>query len=642
MLHRRLLDRLSRAAAKKPYTADSPSDETTTPPATGTADTPIQPSAAATVIGSVCPTVTEAANTATTATTATTAAAPTPATTVGTATTAGVATPAPSPGTRTPATADESSAAASGSSLAAHPRAHPGASVSVATASPGPVSAAPPVRETAALAAPGPNPSPSSSSSPSPNPSPNPSPSPNPFRRLGLHGLDTIAPVLLAALATEEPLLLIGPHGTAKSLLLTRVASALRLEHRHYNASLLNFDDLIGFPLPGKGGQLEYARTPATVWGAGAVIFDEVSRCRPEIQNKLFPIIHECRVQGLALEGLRYRWAAMNPPCTDEDDNGYSGSEPLDAALADRFAFVVPMPEWATLAEADQLAIIRAEDSPVMAAQAQPLVEALARARAALPAVRARIAEPIALYVRSLCALLAQAGLVASPRRAGMLYRSILAVNAAATALEPGARPEDATLLAVRNGLPQRAQGIAVPEVKLLAAHRDAWRLVHIPAGDPLGAILCSADPLERCRLAVGTNALGRDDFSRVIADALAQLSVGARDAVIVHLFETGAVGRLNAAVAAQAAERYRAIAASTGFSETLHASQPRFHAWSKVKDLLSRLDPADARAHLRANALAASFARRELATARDAEQAFADYAAAEQRLAAACVGRPA
>ena len=107
----------------------------------------------------------------------------------------------------------------------------------------------------------------------------------DPFRRLGLYGLGGIAPVLVAALATEEPLLLIGPHGTAKSLLLTRVAAALGLEFRHYNASLLNFDDLVGFPLPGKDGQLEYIKTPAAVWGAGAVIFDEISRCRPDIQN---------------------------------------------------------------------------------------------------------------------------------------------------------------------------------------------------------------------------------------------------------------------------------------------------------------------------------------------------------------------
>jgi hypothetical protein len=34
----------------------------------------------------------------------------------------------------------------------------------------------------------------------------------------------------------------------------------------------------------------------------------------------------------------------MNPPTTDDDDNGYSGSEPLDAALADRFAFIRDFP----------------------------------------------------------------------------------------------------------------------------------------------------------------------------------------------------------------------------------------------------------------------------------------------------------
>ena len=122
--------------------------------------------------------------------------------------------------------------------------------------------------------------------------------------RLGLIGLSSIEAPLLAALATEAPLLLIGPHGTAKSLLLTRIAEALGLEFRHYNASLLNFDDLVGFPVPGVDRSLEYIKTPASIWGASAVIFDEISRCRPDIQNKLFPIIHERRVQGILLDDL--------------------------------------------------------------------------------------------------------------------------------------------------------------------------------------------------------------------------------------------------------------------------------------------------------------------------------------------------
>jgi MoxR-like ATPase len=454
-----------------------------------------------------------------------------------------------------------------------------------------------------------------------------------PFRRLGLQGLAQLAPVLVAALATEEPLLLIGPHGTAKTLLLTRIASALDLRFRHYNASLLNFDDLVGFPLPGKDGALEYVKTPAAIWGAGAVIFDEISRCRPDIQNKLFPIIHERKVQGLDLDGLRFRWAAMNPPASDDADNGYLGSEPLDTALADRFAFVVEMPAWEQLSEPEQLAIISAENGPVERAAAQGLVDLVERTRAGLPAIRMRLAEGIAQYVRTFVALVAQADIRLSPRRAGMLFRSILAVNAAVPVIDPAIPAADTSLLTVKNCLPQRAQGIAIPEAKLLAAHREAWRLANIRPNDPLRAILCTVDPVERFRLAIAHPALPKVELSGIVADTLAQLGAGARDAAIIHLFETGAAGRLNAAVAEQAAEIYRTIATPAVFSETLHAADTRFQTWGRLKNLLARLDPADPQAHLKANALAASFARRELATPGDAEAADRAFDTTHSRL---------
>ena len=71
---------------------------------------------------------------------------------------------------------------------------------------------------------------------------------------LGLIGLDDIEPVVVAATAAELPMLLVGPHGTGKSLLLTRVADALGLTWRHDNAGLLNYDDLIGYPAATPGG----------------------------------------------------------------------------------------------------------------------------------------------------------------------------------------------------------------------------------------------------------------------------------------------------------------------------------------------------------------------------------------------------
>jgi MoxR-like ATPase len=428
-------------------------------------------------------------------------------------------------------------------------------------------------------------------------------------------------------------LLLIGPHGTGKSLLLTRIAEALGLEFRHYNSSLLNFDDLVGFPMPNKNGSLEYVKTPASIWGAEAVIFDEISRCRPDIQNKLFPIIHERRAQGILLDDLRYRWAAMNPPMSEDDDEGYLGSEPLDPALTDRFAFVVNMPSWDRYSEEEQLAIILADDSAVTAGSAAKFRSAVSMTDAALPSIKGSIGEAVAVYVRTLVALLARAGVSLSPRRAGMLRRSVLAVHAAALTLDADASPANSALLAVRNGLPQIAEGRAIPETTLLGAHREAWKMAGVKPGDPLRAILTTADPVDRVRLAVAASKLSKGDFSSIISDAISLLAPGAREAAIVHLFETGAVGRLNAAVAEQAAQIYADVATPLEFSETLHARSPKFLIWKRVKNILSHLNPNDPRARLSANALAACYAKKQFDAPEDADTAFNAWTEADSRL---------
>ena len=44
---------------------------------------------------------------------------------------------------------------------------------------------------------------------------------------LGVYGFDSIEPLILSALVTEDPLLLIGPSGTGKTYLLNSLSEAL-------------------------------------------------------------------------------------------------------------------------------------------------------------------------------------------------------------------------------------------------------------------------------------------------------------------------------------------------------------------------------------------------------------------------------
>jgi MoxR-like ATPase len=323
----------------------------------------------------------------------------------------------------------------------------------------------------------------------------------------------------------------------------------------------------------------------------------------------------------------------MNPPMSEDDDEGYLGSEPLDPALADRFAFVVNMPSWDRYSEDEQLAIILADDSALASGSAAKLQSAVATTGTALSSVKESIGDGVAVYVRTLVALLARAGISLSPRRAGMLRRSVLAVHAAALTLDGDANPSDSALLAVRNGLPQIAEGRSIPETKLLGAHREAWKLAGVKPGDPLRAILTTADAVDRVRLAVAASKLPKGDFSTIISDAISLLAPGAREAAVVHLFETGAVGRLNAAVAEQAAQIYADVATPLEFSETLHARSPKFLIWKRIKDILSHLDPNDPRARLSANALAACYAKKQLEIPEDADIAFNAWMEADGRL---------
>lgn len=400
---------------------------------------------------------------------------------------------------------------------------------------------------------------------------------------LGLIGLDDIEPVVIAAAAAQLPMLLVGPHGTGKSLLLTRVADALGLTWRHYNASLLSFDDLIGYPVPDGSGGLEYLRTPATIWGAEAVFLDEINRCRPDLQNKLFPIVHERRVQGIELDQLVHRWAAMNPVDQSAADDPYLGAEPLDAALADRFAFIVPMPDWRALKPKDQERLLLSDLQPPDPAAADRFRDAVAATRNRYLEAIARPELSSAVYVRHALRLLDAAELRCSARRGTILVRAIAAVRA--TELLPD---DQAAFVALRLGLPQRASGGEVHERKVLAAHKEALDAAYAPSDDPIRDLRTITDPLDRTVTALALTEVDPAARSGAVADAFADLRDGARHALTIHAFESGQADGLLGSVAAQLAEAYALVVTPQNVHDTIRNASPRHDAWMRVKRLVA------------------------------------------------------
>ena len=348
---------------------------------------------------------------------------------------------------------------------------------------------------------------------------------------LGLEGWADLEPVVLAALASEDPLLLIGRHGSAKSFLLERLAKALKLDYRFYNASLINYDDLVGIPVPTEDQRsLRYISTKTSIWDAEVVFIDEINRTRPELQNKLFPIIHERRVQGIALERLRYRWAAMNPPpCPDDldvDQEFYLGAEPLDPALADRFAFLIATPAWQDLTDAQKGAILSDQFSgehkfPV------PPDELVSEIRQLFVSLQKAPSPTLHDYLISLERLLGNGNIYLSARRVAILHRNILAIQAARVVLQKrtggDADWNTSALMALRHGIPQIAQTGALDQSALIAAHRQAWELAELDQKDPWRELLQVGDPWERFILSVQFGDKISDlDIGRLILDGVA------------------------------------------------------------------------------------------------------------------------
>ena len=267
------------------------------------------------------------------------------------------------------------------------------------------------------------------------------------LKSLGIYGwAERDENVLLASLLTGDPLLLIGNHGCAKTLLGNKLAAALGKKFIAYDASKAMFEDVLGFPNVEKlrQGTVEYVSSAVTVWDKEFILIDELNRAVPELQSKWLEVIRSRKIMGIPT-AVKWVWAAMNPIT-------YSATQTLDEALIGRFAAFLYPPDVLDMDETDRMAVavhINGEDAPALdewgalnaaktvsedaaagvgAALQKMLCTAaghfhrLRSAMNTLPEFLSRLAELLMRETKHAVAL--------DGRRLGFIYRNVLALRA--------------------------------------------------------------------------------------------------------------------------------------------------------------------------------------------------------------------
>jgi len=188
------------------------------------------------------------------------------------------------------------------------------------------------------------------------------------FDKIGIYGMPVEQEnALLASLLTGDPTLLIGKQGTAKTALVSALGAAMHestrrkypnnpekwITHHAYDASKINFEDLIGIPNVDalKEGRMEFTRSPMTAWDKDIITFDEFNRQLPERQNNIFELVRSRTLMGMPTK-MKWCFNCMNP-------FGMAGTEELDEALVDRHAWFIYVNSFDKLNNVNKMGIVQ-------------------------------------------------------------------------------------------------------------------------------------------------------------------------------------------------------------------------------------------------------------------------------------------
>jgi hypothetical protein len=173
-----------------------------------------------------------------------------------------------------------------------------------------------------------------------------------------IYGWADLEELILTPLITGDAGLLLGSKGANKTNGLRNIA-ALVLDDKDrekgfhaYSAPNDEFEDLIGIPDPSgmREGVMRYIVSDVSIWNKVFVVIDEINRANPQLQGKYLQLLLSREILGKRTSVI-WMWGAMNPL-------SYLGTNPLDAAMADRFAVMLRVPEFQELNEQEKILAI--------------------------------------------------------------------------------------------------------------------------------------------------------------------------------------------------------------------------------------------------------------------------------------------
>jgi len=230
----------------------------------------------------------------------------------------------------------------------------------------------------------------------------------------------------------------------------------------------------------------------------------------------------------------------MNPCTADQGGvEDYSGSEPLDPALADRFALIVTAADWSDLSAEQQASIVAPSGegrvTPRHPEWCQELQDWQDRFRKLVNACPPLVTK----YVVTVVNALNGAGVRISPRRARLLARSLVAATIVAE------RSSSAVFRSVLEcSLPHATWGQAVEPAVIAAAHRAAWDASRATGGAWIHAFL--AEPrLDRKLQVLFEQCEQPDEGSQAIAQLIANEKPDRAAAFAFAVYPAALAGKL-------------------------------------------------------------------------------------------------